>query len=192
MGMTELPEAAPAAGPVVSGLEPSPALSILANPAGSFRGRKLGVLLGDGFDAAHLADVLEAAEAENVDVELIAALVGGAAGSDGTLVEADQMLDGAPSVLYDAVVLLIADGDSDLASRPTARDFVADAFAHCKFIGHTAGAAALFEAAGVAGRMDGGFVDLDGGAGASDLIGRAAALRFWDRHRAIRPDLALR
>ena len=43
------------------------------------------------------------------------------------------MIDGRPSVLYDAVALLPAMID-DLIQESTARDFVADAFAHCEFI----------------------------------------------------------
>ena len=63
---------------------------------------------------------------------------------------ADQKIDGAPSVLYDAVVLLASKqaAPRSLAS-PAARDFVTDAYAHCKFIGYTGDAAPLFEAAGL-------------------------------------------
>jgi catalase len=47
------------------------------------------------------------------------------------------MIDGGPSVLYDAVALLPAENAmADLLPESTARDFVADAFAHCKFIGY--------------------------------------------------------
>ena len=47
------------------------------------------------------------------------------------------MIDGGPSVLYDAVALLPAEAAmADLLQESTARDFVADAFAHCKFIGY--------------------------------------------------------
>ena len=70
---------------------------------------------------------------------MVAAKIGGATGSDGSLVSADQKLDGAPSVLYDAVVMLASEpGAADLAGIPAARDFVTDAYAHCKFIGYTA------------------------------------------------------
>jgi hypothetical protein len=63
--------------------------------------------------------------------------VGGAEASDGSWIEADQMIDGGPSVLYDAIALLPAEAAmDDLVRESTARDFVADAFAHCKFIGY--------------------------------------------------------
>ena len=47
-----------------------------------------------------------------------------------------------------------------LAALPAARDFVTDAFAHCKFIGYAGDAAPLFEAAGLGNLIDDGFVDL--------------------------------
>ena len=54
---------------------------------------------------------------------------------------AHQKIDGGPSVLYDAVVVLAsADGAALLASDAAAKDFVTDAHAHCKFIGHAASA----------------------------------------------------
>ncbi len=75
-------------------------------PPGSFAGRKLGVLLTDGADAETLAALRAAAAARAATVELIAPAVGGVDVSDGTRVRADQQIDGAPSVLYDAVAIL--------------------------------------------------------------------------------------
>ena len=73
-----------------------------------------------------------------------------------------------------------------LAARPTARDFVTDAVAHCKFIGYTSGAAVLFEAAGLpmdpAGE-DEGFISLSEYP-AAVFIARCRELRFWDRQFA--------
>ena len=91
-----------------------------------------------------------AAEQAKVNVELVAPTVGGVRASDGTLVPADQKVDGGPSVLYDAVVVLASkQGTPLLAALPAARDFVADAYAHCKFVGYTGDAAPLFDAAGL-------------------------------------------
>jgi catalase len=75
--------------------------------------------------------------------------VGGIQDSDGSRVPADQKIDGGPSVLYDAVVVLASkQGVPMLAALPAARDFIADAYAHCKFIGYAGDPAPLFEAAG--------------------------------------------
>jgi catalase len=91
-------------------------------------------------------------------------------------------------VLYDAVAVIAAPGGARaLATNPAARDFLADAYAHCKFIGYTGGAAPLFEAAGLeldgdAVAHDGGIVSLDSRA-ATDFIIGCRQLRFWDRQR---------
>jgi len=45
--LPELPKPAEPARPVVTTLQPSPALSIVGNPPGTFKGRKLGVLISD-------------------------------------------------------------------------------------------------------------------------------------------------
>ena len=75
------------------------------------------------------------------------------------------MIDGGPSVLYDAVALLpAAAAMDDLLQESTARDFVADAFAHCKFIGYVNAAVPLFEKAGIA------EADLDEGCCCAGLI----------------------
>ena len=96
-----------------------------------------------------------------------------------------QRIDGGPSVLYDAVILLASKhGAPALAAEPAVRDFVADAYAHCKFIGYTGDASSLFEAAGLGGLTDDGFVSLDEHS-AADFISRCARLRFWPRQAAI-------
>jgi catalase len=69
-------------------------------------------------------------------MEIVASKVGGVEASDGTLVAAKHMTDGGPSVLSE-------EGAERLTGESAARDFVADAFAQCKLIGFTPGAAPL-------------------------------------------------
>jgi catalase len=84
-------------------------------------------------------------------------------------------------VLYDAVVLLVSKhGATELAAMPAARDFVTDAYAHCKFIGYAGDPGPLFEAAGLTGLMDDGFISLEEHS-AAEFISRCARLRFWNR-----------
>ena len=182
LGLPELPAAAPAARQPVTDLAPSPALSIIENGPDSFTGRKLGVLVTDGADAGLLAELTETAGKQGVVVELVAPSVGGVTLSDGATLSADQKLDGGPSVLYDAVVLLSsADEAATLANLPPARDFVSDAFAHCKFIGYTPAAQTLFSALGLDDKLDDGFVGLDDGGSVDELLRRCARLRYWPR-----------
>jgi catalase len=185
LGLPGLPDPLPAAREPVRDLTASPALSILANGPDSFAGRKIGILVTDGVDAAKLDAVKSAAEQAQVNVELIAPAVGGVDDSDGTHAPADQKIDGGPSVLYDAVILLASKrGATALAAQPAVRDFVADAYAHCKFIGYTGDAGPLFEAAGLGGLTDDGCVSLDEHS-AADFISRCARLRFWPRQATI-------
>jgi catalase len=185
LGLAELPGAIAPAREPVHDLPASPALSILANSPDSFAGRKIGILVTDGVDAGTLDEVKSAAERAQADVEVIAAAVGGVETSDGQRVPADQKIDGGPSVLYDAVVVLASkQGASILGALPAARDFVTDAFAHCKFIGYGGAAALLFEAAGLDSLIDDGFADL-GRILAADFVARSAELRFWPRQASI-------
>jgi catalase len=182
LGLPELPEAAAPARPPIEDLAPSPALSILKNGPDSLAGRKLGILVSAGADAEILEALLAAAEKEDVTVELIAATVGGVETSDGSHHEADQQIDGGPSVLYDAVVLLLsAEGAPQLAAKPPAQDFASDAYAHSKFIGFAGGATALLDAAGLSDATDGGLIEIADAAGAASFLTECRALRFWER-----------
>ena len=97
-------------------------------------------------------------------------------------IEADEKLEGGPSVLFDAVAILpSAEGAARLATLPAARDFVADAFAHRKFIAYVEAALPLLEKAGVAESLDDGFVPLKAAQDCEGFVARCRKLRFWDR-----------
>lgn len=179
LGLPELPDPPEPAAPVID-LPPSPALSILRNGPGSFRGRKLGVLAGDGADAWLLDALADAAWEAGAVVELIAAKIGGVTDSAGVLRPAAKAVKGGPSVLFDAVALVFAEtGTVPLLSEPSACSFVSDAFAQAKFIGFTVGAGPLLARAGVT--PDAGCVLLDTPGSAGEFIELCAGLRHWDR-----------
>jgi catalase len=185
LGLAEMPNAAESARPVLEGLAVSPALSIIQNGPKSFKGRKLGVLVSDGVDGKLLAALQSAVLAEGAMIEFIAPKVGGFKTSRGELIPAQQKVNGGPSVLYDAVaVLLSAAGAKQLAVEATARDFVNDAYAHAKFIAYTDDAMPLFQKAGLT-EMDGGFVALKAVADAKTFIHACRNLRFWDREALV-------
>ena len=180
-----MPQPVPAAKPTRQDLKPSDKLSIIKNGPKSFAGRKVGALVTDGVDADVLAALRKAVAAERAVLRLIAPEVGGVTDSAGTHHPADEKLEGGPSVLFDAVAVLPSkDGATALTQLPAARDFVADAFAHRKFVGHAAAAAPLFEKAGVA--LDEGFVPLNKAADAEAFVAACRKVRFWDRQGAER------
>ncbi len=176
-----VPEASePARAPV--DLAASPALSILSNPPATFEGRKLGLLLTDGVDDALLAAVQSAAEDAGATVEVIAPKVAGVTTRGGKTVAAKQKIDGAPSVLYDAVAVLTdADGAAKLAAMHPARSFLADAFAHMKFIALSPEAADALWPKAVLAAPDGGVTVLEGAADAGAFLAACRDLRYWDR-----------
>jgi catalase len=184
LGLAELPEAAEPARPVVDGLRPSPALSIIERGPESFKGRKLGLLVTDGTDADLLAGLMAAAKAEGAMTELVAPEVGGITDSAGKAHEAKQKVNGGPSVLYDAVAILAsAEGARRLQGEATARDFVADAFAHAKFIAYAASAMPLLQKAGV--EPDAGCLELTGAGDAERFVAMCRTLRFWPREAKV-------
>ncbi|WP_411034009.1 catalase [Shinella sp. BYT-45] len=187
LGIHPMPKPAQAAVKTRDDLEPSPALSIVERGPNRFEGRKLGVLVTEGADR-DLFTALEAGiAAEKAVLEVIAPKVGGVRMSDGKPLAAQQMIDGGPSVLYDAVVVLAStEGVADLLKEATARDFVADAFAHCKFIGYSAPAFALLEKAGVAGALDEGTVELGEAEAVAPFLQSLGKLRVWAREPSVK------
>jgi catalase len=182
LGLDPLPEPLEPARPPVDDLAPSPALSIVLNGPTSFAGRKVGALVTEGTDVDLLGALRSALEAEGALLELVAPTVGGIAGHDGDRIPADQSVAGGPSVLYDAVALLPSrEGAAQLAADPAARDFVTDAVAHQKYVGHVDGAAPLLEAAGVAGSVDEGFVPLSDAGSVDVFLQACRRLRHWER-----------
>ena len=97
--LKELPKAAEPARPVVTGLPPSPALSILGEPAGHLQGpqaRRAGQRRRRCRAAASAASARF--KQEGAVVKLVAPMVGGVEASDGSWIAADEKIDGGPSV----------------------------------------------------------------------------------------------
>jgi catalase len=173
--------------PTRQDLKPSPALSIVENGPERFEGRKLGILVTDGTDAALLKALQAALTKQGAVFELIAPRVGGITASDGSFVAADQMIDGGPSVLYDAVALLPSAKEiDDLVQESTARDFVADAFAHCKFIGYVVAAEPLLVKAGIFDDLDEGCIALAAARDAASFVAELGKLRLWGREPVVK------
>ncbi|MFC3324506.1 catalase [Mesorhizobium cantuariense] len=185
LGLKAMPKPADAAVATRRDLPASDALSILKNGPGRFEGRKLGILVTDGTDAAMLNALKPALTKAGASFEIIAPKVGGAKASDGSWIDAQQMIAGAPSVLYDAVALLPTKAAmAELLKESTARDFVADAFAHCKFIGYVEAASPLLSKAGVA--EDEAVIPLASVKDIAGFVTRLGELRWWAREPKVK------
>lgn len=186
LGFQSMPKPADAAMPTRQDLEPSPALSIVERGPKRFEGRKLGILVSDGVDANLLKGLQDAVASANGQVELVAPKVGGVTASDGSFIPANHMIDGGPSVLFDAVALLVAAPSvDDLVNEATVRDFVADAFQHCKFIGYIADSKQLLQVAGIADKLDEGTIELPGDSLAT-FVEELGKLRIWAREPSVK------
>jgi len=163
-------------------LKPSPALSLLGKAPKTLAGRAVGALVADGTDRALIERLRTAVEKEGARFEVVAPKVGGVVAADGKAIAAAHALVAAPSILFDAVVVAATgDGAQRLAAHPAAVDWLRDAFAHLKIIGHVGGAAPLLERAGIAGGE--GIVPLDGQKDVGAFVEAAKGPRIWSRER---------
>ncbi|OZI50701.1 catalase [Bordetella genomosp. 4] len=180
LALDSLPPAPPAA-VKPQDMPPSPALQIIGKMKATLEGRAVGILVDDGSDAATIQSLRQAAEAAGASVKIVAPKVGGAKLSDGTKLPADGQLAGTPSVVFDAVaIVLSAEAGKKLAKEAAAVDWVRDAYGHLKAIAANEGAQAVLQAGDVA--KDPGVVGTD------DIRGfiAAAKTRQWDREPKVR------
>ena len=186
--LREMPAALSAARPTRTDLKKSPALSILLNGPERFEGRKVGALVSDGVDGELLEALRDALAEEGAQLKIIAPMVGGVEAADGTWIDADEKIDGGPSVVFDAVALLVSEqGAEFLVNESTVRDFIADAFAHLKFIAYVDAALPVMERAGIDEEdIDGGCVELSTGKSAKTFVEACRKLRFWERSAAVK------
>ena len=178
LGMDAVP---PAPAAKIREMEPSPAVQLIGKMKDTLEGRCVGILVADGSDGPSIDALKQAVMQAGATAKLVAPRVGGVRLADGTLRPADGQLAGTPSVLFDAVaVLLSADGAQALGGEAAAIDFVRDAFGHLKALAIDEGGQALLQKAGVA--PDAGVI------AASDTARfiAAAKTRQWGREASVR------
>ena len=180
LGLDALPSAPPAQVPPKD-MQPSPALQLIGKSKDTLEGRAVGILITDGSDGATVAALKKAATDAGASVKIVAPKVGGAKLADGSHLKADGQLAGTPSVMFDAVAVVLSDaGARQLAKEGAAIDFVRDAFGHLKAIAVDAGGQALLRSAHV--EKDAGIVD----AGNRGAFIAAAKTRQWAREPSVR------
>jgi catalase len=180
LAFDKMPDAPPAAAPVLK-MKTSPALQIIGKMKDTLMGRTIGILIADGSDGAVIKKIKKASTDAGATVKIIAPKVGGAKLADGSMLAADGQLAGTPSVLFDAVAVILSDeGAKALSKESAAIDFVRDAFGHLKAIAADKGGFALLKTANVG--QDAGVVD----ARDKDAFMAAAKTRQWDREKSVR------
>ena len=173
--------AAPVAAMPIKVMKPSPALQIIGKMKDTLKGRAVAILVADGSDGAVIGLIKKAAMDAGATVKIVAPKVGGIKLANGSKLAADGQLAGTPSVLFDAVAVILSDeGANALSKEGAAIDFVRDAFGHLKAIAVDKGGQALLKKANIP--QDAGVVDADN----KNAFIAAAKTRQWDREKSVR------
>ncbi len=134
LGM-ELPEAAEPAAPVQN-MGTSKPLQTIGRTPKSLKGRLIGILVAKGSKHEEIKKFEDAVEAEGAMVKIVAPSKEVEL-DDGTRVQADERVAGAPSVMFDAIVsIIMPDQAEKLAKDSSTLDWFTDAYAHCKAIAY--------------------------------------------------------
>lgn len=180
LGLKKIPNAPVAAMPVQE-MKPSLALQIIGKMKDTLAGRAIGILIANGSDGAVIEKLKKAATDAGATVKIVSPKVGDVKLAAGLMLAADEQLAGSPSVLFDAVaVILSEEGAKTLSMEGAAIDFVRDAFGHLKAIAVDKGGQALLRIANVG--QDEGVVDANDKA----AFIAAAKTRQWNREKTVR------
>jgi catalase len=164
-------------------LDPSPALSLVAKAPKTLQGRTVALLVTEGSDAKLRDTVRKALEKKKATVKMVAPR----AGKMKIGVLPDMTIEGSPSCLFDAVVLLPSGEGADmLLGMAPAIDWLRDAYAHLKAIGYIAAALPLFEKADLEVDDDAGITDVGSKGGLDRFLEAADQHKIWDRDTKVR------
>ncbi|MEO8346382.1 MAG: catalase [Betaproteobacteria bacterium] len=181
LGMAKLPALPVTAAPVLDH-KISPALQLIGKMKDTLTGRAVAILIDDGSDATMIANLQKAVKAAGASVKVVAPRIGGIKLSDGALLDADGQLAGTPSVMFDAIAVVLSKaGAKALAQDDAAKAFVRDALAHLKAIAVDSGGRMLLETSSV--EPDAGVVN----ASDSKRFLALAKTRQWGREASTRP-----
>lgn len=159
--------------------KPSKPLSQYKVAPESLNGKTIGLLTTTGAPSKVIKALKKAAKAEGATVALIAPKAGPFQADDDSEHTPDDFLAGAPSALFDAIVIAPAnDMAEELMKMPPAVDWVRNAFAHKKVIGLTANVAEIIQKANI--ESDAGVLEIEGGK-FGDFIAQAKKHRIWER-----------
>ncbi|WP_425598799.1 catalase [Dyella acidiphila] len=179
LGLANLPHPPHAALPPID-MKPSPALQLIGKMKETLEGRTVGILVDDDSDAATVKALRKMVEKAGARVKLVAPKLGVKL-DDGKLTGVDGQLAGTPSVLFDAVaIVLSAEAGKRLATNGSAIDFIRDAFGHLKAIAADEGGQLLLKAGRVI--KDAGVFEATNAEG----FVKAAKTRQWEREPKVR------
>ena len=180
LGMQPMPPMPRTAVPVKH-LPLSPALRLIGKTKDTLQGRCIGILIADGSNVDEISKLKQASLAAGATVKLVAPRIGNIKLSDNSTITVDGQLAGTPSVMFDAVAVILSSASAAMLTKEGAAiDFVRDAFGHLKAIAVDSGGQILLDTAGVV--ADAGVVPTE------NLKGflSAAKTRQWQRESTLR------
>jgi len=163
-------------------LPASPALSIQRQAPHDVNGKCIGVLFAAGSNAETLRALQAQVAAAGGVLRWVAPTIAGALLSDQSHRSADSALMAAPSVLFDAVaVVLSPEAGVQLAQEACACDWIRDAYAHLKAMALDEGGTALLTSNHL--QPDAAVFDAEK---SLDPFVQNAGGRFWEREARVR------
>lgn len=179
LGLSSLPKPCEAARPTKK-LKASSKLSIIKNNLQSIEGRHFGIVLSEGFNAGFFKQLTASIANEKAVYTIITPTISGVKLSDATMVVAQERIGSAPSVLFDAVVILLQGDVKEFTTNIKIQEFIADAYFHCKYIAFTSDARSLLQAHPLI-KLDEACVELTEPADTKKFLKDCQNLRFWGR-----------
>jgi catalase len=180
LALDKLPPAAAILVPIKE-MKPSPAVQIIGKMKNTLMGRAVGILVADGSNGAVIEEIRKTMMDAGATVKIVAPKVGGVKLASGSNLPADGQLAGTPSVLFDAVAVILSEEGAEILSMESAAiDFVRDAFGHLKAIAVDQGGQTLLKIARIP--QDDGVID----ANDKNAFLSAAKTRQWEREESIR------
>lgn len=165
-------------------LPPSPSLSLIKKAQPILKGRTVGILVSDGSPRAEIDALVSRLKKEGAEGALIAPKVSGVKDASGKPLDIAHALAGAPSVLFDAVAILINTSEAETLSEcMDAKAWVQDAYRHLKVIGANGEGMKVFSAAHL--KADDAVVELDNKPALEEFISHAKDHRFWAREQTL-------
>lgn len=122
----------------------SPALSMENLKGDSIKGRKVAVIIEEGFDFVAVSGLKKALEKEKASAKIVSKFHGPIKSKTGEMLDTDETLATCASVLFDAIYIPGgADSVNKMKKMGDVRHFILETYKHCKTVGATDEATAL-------------------------------------------------
>lgn len=160
-------------------LKSAPSLSILRKKT-TLVGRKLGIIVEEGGDSVLFNSLIKAILQEKATYSVIAPTSNEITLNDGMKVKVNELFEGGPSVLFDALVLLVNGKNESILKHPKIHESLMDAFFHHKYIGFSSEAKVIIERHAFV-EFDDGVKEINTPNSIKEFMDECRNLRYWSR-----------